>query len=120
MSKLIIIEGKHIYYCGDTKVVGVDWIKNHDLKMNICCDQFSGIYIFKEIPFDIFRYSLSRLRGINEIAKDGNRTPVFANREGVWFSGKLWWKPDLETGELHLDILEDMWNSFWRKYVVRV
>lgn len=113
MSKLIITEGGRIYCCGDTKVVGVEWVGSHDLTMKICCDQLSGIYVFKEIPFEVFRYSLPRLRGVKEIAKDGNRTPVFANREGVYFSGKLGWKSSLDTGELRLDVLEDMWNEFW-------
>lgn len=115
MSKLIITEGERIYCCGDTKVVGVDWVSIHDLKMKICCDQLSGIYVFKEIPFNVFRYSLSRLRGVDVIAQDGNRTPVFANRHGVYFSGRLGWHPDLDSEKLNLDELESMWNEFWRK-----
>lgn len=118
MSKLIITEGERIYCCGDTKVVGVDWVYAHDLKMKICCDQLSGIYVFKEIPFDVFRYSLSRLRGIDKIDKDHNRTPVFANRQGVYFSGKLGWQPDLEAEKLNLDELQSKWTEFWIKYTL--
>lgn len=113
MSKLIIIEGESIYYCGDTRVVGADWANINDLKMRICCDQLSGVYVFKEIPFDVFRYSLSRLRGLDKIDIDKNKTPVFANRLGVHFSGKLAWQPDLEAETMGIETLESMWNEFW-------
>ena len=113
-NKLIILHGDRYYYCGDTKVVGSDWVYSHDLTVTICCDCLSSLHIFKEIPFNVFMFCLSRMRSREAVVhKRGDKAGVFANLEGLWFDIDREQIIDWKDYQLDKKVIEDKWNEYW-------
>lgn len=112
---LIITEGSKYLRCGRVKVVGNEWTFSHDLRMTICCDCLTGLYIYEEIDFDVFRYCLSRIRSRErDFQKRIDKAEVFVNLEGAWFGKEQvisFW--DIDKG-IDFEELESKWNGYWQ------
>lgn len=110
---LMIIEGEHYYSTGSTIVVGDNWIKGDNLRMQICCNCFSIISIYKKITFEDFAFCISRLRSRERIIQSrGNlRTGVVMNLEGMWFGKEqiLCW----DNWGVNLKELRVKYEKYW-------
>ena len=113
MSKLIITDGSKYLRCGDTMVVGVDWVLNNDITKTICGVQLDSIYVYEPIPFDVFMYCLSRVRCPNKIVESrGDRRGAFANLDGLWIGNE---KVYNSGDRFDSSCVEGKWYSYWER-----
>lgn len=114
MGILVITEGKQYYKAGYNFIIGDEWIKEHDMKMQICGACFSAIYAYKQIEWEDFMYALSRLRGksIVDQLPDRSRKCVSVTLCDISF-GKYRISRDEVAPEVRAEVLKQKWFEYW-------
>lgn len=116
MGILVVTDGKQYYKAGRNFIFGDEWIKEHDMKMQICCASLSAIYIYKQIKLEDFMYALSRLRSksIVEQLPDKSRKCVSVTLCDISFGRDKISLDEIEH-DTRIEVLKQKWFEYWEE-----
>lgn len=115
MGILVITEGKQYYKAGYNFIIGDEWIKEHDMKMQICGASLSAIYIYKQIELEDFMYALSRLRiksAVEQLPDKSRKCVSVVTLCDISFGrDKISW--DEIEYDTRIEVLKQKWFEYW-------